>query len=191
MTRLAYLFLLLTLPAVAQIDYDGFSPDDVSRDLNIMSGSYGFGNECGVEFYMVSNVYEGIEFNGHVLNVRYMSLDVYGSLKNFGEKISLLEAYQLGLITSECNETEITVHETTLSAPAVVSQDVKMFPNPASDRVNILGKNIKSITIRDLSGKTLINISNPQELNIFSVSELASGVYLVTINETTKKLIKK
>jgi hypothetical protein len=191
MRKLLYLLTLITVSAAAQIEYNGFDPSDVSRDLNNLTGSIGFGNECGVSNYMVSNVYEGIEFNGNSINVRFMSLDVYGSLTNYGEGLSLLDALQQGLFSMECESSTIILHETTLSNPVEEVSEIKMFPNPASDKVNIFGNNIESIVVRDLTGRVLLKVDSPKRLNVLTISELSSGLYFVSINNTVKKLIKK
>lgn len=75
-----------------------------------------------------------------------------------------------------------------------VKSDLKVFPNPAVDIVNVTAKNeIKSVNIIDLSGKKIKSVNTSKELN---VSELSKGIYILQVYygngavENTK-LIKK
>ncbi|MCB9425867.1 MAG: T9SS type A sorting domain-containing protein [Flavobacteriales bacterium] len=58
--------------------------------------------------------------------------------------------------------------------------NVRLFPNPARDIVTIKNKNLKSISIYDMQGKQVLSTTN----NSFIVKNLASGVYLVNIENT-------
>jgi hypothetical protein len=77
--------------------------------------------------------------------------------------------------------------------------EYKVYPNPASDQLNIImageaSDNI-SITIQDMTGKTIIVVSQLEmnKVNKLDVSELSKGVYLMRIKtgvgDRTEKLI--
>lgn len=56
---------------------------------------------------------------------------------------------------------------------------IKMFPNPAADRVTLdTPFPVGMITVKDMQGKTLIQVTNT---NTFDVTALSAGLYLVTI----------
>jgi hypothetical protein len=72
---------------------------------------------------------------------------------------------------------------------------VSLFPNPATDIVNIQLPNtveMKSIAVYDVLGKVVVNSATNNQIN---VSQLNGGVYMVTIETNqgtvTKKIIKK
>jgi len=70
---------------------------------------------------------------------------------------------------------------------------VSMYPNPVNDMLNIQASQIiQSVSIRDISGKTLVNKSvNSNELKI-SMLDYAAGVYIVEINLANhNKILKK
>ncbi|GAA4150679.1 hypothetical protein GCM10022217_03860 [Chryseobacterium ginsenosidimutans] len=78
---------------------------------------------------------------------------------------------------------------------SVKKNEVKVYPNPFKDVLYIAEtKNMKSVSIADVSGRVVKTIENPsKELNL---SELNSGLYLVTIifndgSVSTVKAIKK
>lgn len=75
------------------------------------------------------------------------------------------------------------------------SQEIVLFPNPASDRITVQSKNsiVKSVTIYSLSGQLVLKaIDNLQDVD---VSKLSSGVHLVKVETDKgtffKRLIKQ
>ncbi|ASV29512.1 T9SS type A sorting domain-containing protein [Maribacter cobaltidurans] len=75
-------------------------------------------------------------------------------------------------------------------------QEVKVFPNPATNVINILGlQNSERALIRisDTYGNTMMNyqweIKN-NALNI-PIANLGLGIYLITINSSEQKIQKK
>ena len=90
------------------------------------------------------------------------------------------------------NELVLTVTNQTLGLDEVtVTDDFKLYPNPANDIVSIKDENIISVKVFDINGRNVLSTKS----NTFSVRDLANGIYLVKIlgeeNRTiTKKLIK-
>ena len=89
-----------------------------------------------------------------------------------------------------------TADITTLSIndcpPEKMLQSLRIYPNPASDFINIemLNTNLKdySFNITDLSGKVLIQSENSKRIDI---SKLSSGIYFATMIVEDQKLTKK
>lgn len=66
--------------------------------------------------------------------------------------------------------------------------NIMIYPNPATDFINIIGiKVIKSIKILSLEGKLISTLNGVNKIN---VSKLSTGVYLLEV-ETEKTLIKR
>ena len=68
--------------------------------------------------------------------------------------------------------------------------NISIYPNPASEVIKILNNNnlnITSIEIIDLTGRTVMNAENCEEINI---SELSEGQYFVKISGETS-IVKK
>ncbi|MFK8060645.1 MAG: T9SS type A sorting domain-containing protein [Polaribacter sp.] len=67
--------------------------------------------------------------------------------------------------------------------------EVDVYPNPATDIINIKGIQIKNVGVYNLKGQNILNSSN----EIISLKELAKGMYLLKItdieNKTTHKKI--
>ena len=89
-----------------------------------------------------------------------------------------------------------TADITTLSIndcpPEKMLQSLRIYPNPASDFINIemLNTNLKdfSFSITDLSGKLLIRSENSKKID---VSKLSKGIYFGTMTVEGQKLTKK
>lgn len=76
--------------------------------------------------------------------------------------------------------------------PEKMLQSLRIYPNPASDFINIemLNTNFRdySFIITDLSGKVLIKTQNNKKIDI---SKLSPGIYFGTMNVEDRKLTKK
>ena len=91
---------------------------------------------------------------------------------------------------------DISITQSSLAtSETAAKKDVKVYPNPFSDIINISElKDIKSIKVTDVAGRTLKTIENPtKEINL---SSLNSGMYLITMyfkdgSQNTVKAIKK
>ncbi len=95
---------------------------------------------------------------------------------------------------------EITVELTLGVADVSLENGIVLYPNPTTGTITLINKTndgLQSATIRDVSGKTIqhFNLTDMASETQFDVSQLASGVYLVTIQgETgiiTKRMVKK
>lgn len=83
-----------------------------------------------------------------------------------------------------------------LNENIIASNNIKLFPNPTSDILNVKLSHlntIKSIKVVDLNGRTVLNIKD--NFNTIDVSELQSGLYILNIETSngyiTKRFIKK
>jgi Secretion system C-terminal sorting domain len=88
-------------------------------------------------------------------------------------------------ISGTCEDGEI------LATATFENKEIKLFPNPASEILNVtnLTTNSASFSILDIQGKVLK--SGSLNNGFLSVSELAQGVYFIKISEENKHTIKK
>lgn len=82
----------------------------------------------------------------------------------------------------------ITHHSNGSGVEQILLKDnVKIYPNPASDKLNIIVNDevIKSIEVLDITGKIVISINH--DTRIIDISKLYNGIYTATIY-TDKKI---
>jgi hypothetical protein len=82
---------------------------------------------------------------------------------------------------------------TSKNAENIISDAIKVYPNPTNDYLKIQGfedLNIKSAEIYDVTGKNhqVVDVSNFQKID---VSQLPSGTYFLKIGDIVKKFVKK
>lgn len=74
-------------------------------------------------------------------------------------------------------------------------KDWTLFPNPANEKINIQGSNLKSVEILNVVGSNVggqVNILQKSLSHIeLNISELPKGMYLIRCNKVTKRLVKK
>lgn len=68
-------------------------------------------------------------------------------------------------------------------------KDIKIYPNPAIDKINVYNSPSKEYKIFDMTGRVIT--SGTLERNSINVSQISSGNYILKVGETTKKFIKK
>ncbi|MFY7668147.1 MAG: T9SS type A sorting domain-containing protein [Crocinitomicaceae bacterium] len=135
--------------------------------------------------------------NGHTLN--YYELAQEPVSGNFFT--SETDFFSFGKVyVFDANNNELTSFNVGISPGTIVfdvrpgtaginelSKTISVYPNPANEIVTVLNADGASVSILDLSGKTLIN-SGSDEINI---SNLASGTYFVSVNGIQTKFIKQ
>jgi hypothetical protein len=96
--------------------------------------------------------------------------------------------------TSNCSF-ELTVEEILSIQNATLSEGLSIYPNPASNNINVVSKNenLTRIIVADITGKILMSLEQLDvEKQSVDVSNLSEGIYFVNINNSiTKKIIKK
>ena len=83
-------------------------------------------------------------------------------------------------------------------SPAVIQSDItevnkgiNIFPNPASNILNIIAIPGETIKIIDLNGKTVKSILATGKKSLIDIGDLGGGVYIVKSGNTTAKFIKR
>ena len=154
-------------------------------DDNGVDGLY-VGMNYGL-YYIDNNLTDWIPYANNLPNVQINELEI----NNTEDKI-YAATYGRGLWSSP-------VQDANLGISSVLSSDnVKVYPNPASSEVTISLTSPAEVDIRifDLSGKLLIYQADTTIRSTFSldISSLKSGIYFLRMNseigEVTKKMIK-
>ena len=72
----------------------------------------------------------------------------------------------------------------------MVTEPFIIYPNPAKD--NLVVKSIKrgEVEIRNILGETIISTKKETETKVIDVSNLASGIYIIKLGQTSRKFFK-
>ncbi len=73
----------------------------------------------------------------------------------------------------------------------ILSEKVKIYPNPVNDIIRINSENNYSIVLRDINGRELIKRNNFSKDDLINVSSLENGIYLIEIFNNSERYIQK
>ena len=68
-----------------------------------------------------------------------------------------------------------------------MSNTIVVYPNPGTGIFNIIGEDIKSVQVKDLSGKTILKTKDP----VIDLSKQPKGIYLFTIKTKRQTFVEK
>ncbi len=71
-----------------------------------------------------------------------------------------------------------------------ISSKLIIYPNPVKDILTIKGKNITTIQIMDINGRTVKILNSNNTIETIDVSSLNQGIYFVKVGTKVQKLIK-
>ena len=91
-----------------------------------------------------------------------------------------------------------TIHTYSIGIETVENSDIRIYPNPAADKVTIDLQNTSAteICLMDIYGKTVLRQAVNSQSEVLDLGNLAKGMYFVQISnngkvEASQKLIKK
>lgn len=172
MKNILYILLLFSLTASCQ----GF---DMTYFLADMQDGWSIGNACN-EPYMVSEVNGNFNMNGNTLEVMRSHIIVYGIVENEGT------------IIYKCDDSILEIRGETLTIEDVDYSQLKIYPNPVIDEINIKGVQVSKLELYDVYGRLLKHYQTFGSLHKIKIDELSAGIYFLKINDTvTKKIVKR
>ncbi|PZU88211.1 MAG: adhesin [Chryseobacterium sp.] len=173
---------------------------EMKNDKLLISAPHLYGTEPGRTLLYKKNSQNQWEFDQELKPANDVAEDFYGWSLAMNDNEIVVGAARDDWDSNEENElndagsayiftsTNLATSENNFS-----NNDVKIYPNPAKDLVNITSKKeINSVEILDQSGK---RISESKELKI-NISQLPKGIYILKIkfsngNSSLQKLIKQ
>jgi len=106
--------------------------------------------------------------------------------------VSFNRAVKIQFSKTDIKFNAISVNDITLESDNIIESNFEIFPNPASDKISIIGiENIKSVKIFNSLGALVKHTKNATNID---VSELSRGVHFLQVdngNLMTRKFMKK
>ncbi|WP_314243457.1 T9SS type A sorting domain-containing protein [Empedobacter tilapiae] len=189
-------------PNVTLLKYFGF--ENIKTNIpNKLDGILNICNDHDIYLYVAGNSPKTIDYrNKSLTNYTYFNLDLKDTdnpliivddvnkfKQTFGETYynSTTQTdipYNLSTSTEPC--------ERTLSTNNLTKSDVKIYPNPVADILNIeTDTNKNSIKIIDLTGKIIESyVSNKKKITI-DTNSFPKGIYVVEVENEKGKTISK
>jgi len=65
-----------------------------------------------------------------------------------------------------------------------------IYPNPTKDNLVVKSKKRGEVEIRNILGETIISTKKETETKVIDVSDLASGIYIIKLGQTSRKFFK-
>ncbi len=176
MKAIFYILLFFSLSIKAQ---GGYSPEVLKQNLADLQVDLSVGNACDSAFALI-DLPGDLDMNNYSIEIMHVHLVVQGNIINEGTFIY------------NCDTSILEVFGGTLSTPDNDMDNLKIYPNPVIDEINIKGINVTSLELYDIYGRLLKNYKTFGQLHKIMVSDLAAGVYFLRVNDTvTKKIVKR
>lgn len=105
------------------------------------------------------------------------------------ERVRMINSLEEELPISPVETISLIETEVTDTHNEILQKRIRLFPNPAQDKVNLITENLQvdRFTITNIQGQTLRKYN---AVNSFSISDLANGTYFVEI-KTTEGVVRK
>ena len=107
---------------------------------------------------------------------------------------NVLVAFQYLSTNDAASDWEISDLKVYTGYDAVVENEAttfSLYPNPASNSINVVAESACAIQIMDMAGRMVMNVNAVEGENTINVTELQSGVYFVRMNGAVVKFVKK
>ena len=141
----------------------------------VTNGSVTATDNCSTGLTISQSPAAGIELTEGTHTISFESTDDEGNTSNCSFELTVVP--------------ELGIEDTPFS------KGIILYPNPSSDKINIVSKNqdIISISVVDITGKVLINLKNIDSLQTtIDISSFSKGIYFINLNEkASKKIIKQ
>ena len=90
------------------------------------------------------------------------------------------------------NQACVNVHRGEVGIENIVAGEINVYPNPASDVINVANAEGAQVSVFDMNGRMVANVESASANQTIDASVLAKGMYIVRIadgqNVTTKKV---
>lgn len=183
-------------------DNDCLKPDTSTFEINIyvLEGIKAYQIQGNTQITDTSLVYtyttlnqSGVNYNWYGQNVKI----IYGQGTNsVNVKLNSIDAElscEVIDIVATCKDTSSIIIGNFVGVVETKSTKIKIYPNPSSDYINIEGisTNVENkLSLYDIQGKLILE-KTIIDKSFLDISELDNGVYIIRLNETILRVLKR
>lgn len=110
---------------------------------------------------------------------------------NYGYIIVEADVINVGSIVYLCDYSILELNGGTLSLDQPIEPELKIYPNPAVNEINIKGIEVNQLELYDMTGRRLKHFQTFGMLHKIMVDDLEAGIYILIINGYIKHKIVK
>lgn len=129
------------------------------------------------------NIYRNESLIGYTAQVSYIDEDLETGVYSY----EVSAVYEEG----ESEKTEVATVNYTVSISENNEVVFAMYPNPAENYITIESADVAEVKIYSINGQMLLQQSINEGINTIDLSNLNSGMYFISVNETMVKIVKK
>ncbi|MCE3229599.1 MAG: Fibronectin type domain protein [Bacteroidetes bacterium] len=162
--------------------YIGGVQRKIIKNPNGCYGSVVGGNELNISGYQMSAAHSGSLFAGLTANFLSTAF-TNGTLDNIYFFDRVLSPSEITGLANDVLPASIRKNQKDVV--------VNIFPNPASDEINIGIEERSQVIVSDLQGRVVITKEITPHANQVVLSDLVPGVYIITISNETSRAVQK
>lgn len=152
---------------------------DLTNALYNKSEGWSIGNACGEFDILQGIIKEDLDMEGGNLEILYGHVIVEGEVINVGSIVYM------------CDTSILELNGGTLSLDQPIKPELKIYPNPAINEINIKGIEVSELELYDMTGRRIKHYQTFGQLHKIMIEDLETGVYILIINGTgTHKIVK-
>lgn len=172
----ALIFILIPFLAFSQVENRWH---DLTNALYNKSEGWSIGNACGEFDILQGIIKEDLDMEGGNLEILFGHVVVEGEVINVGSIVYM------------CDTSILELNGGTLSMDQPIKPELKIYPNPAINEINIKGIEVVQLELYDMTGRRIKHYQTFGQLHRIMIDDLAAGVYILIINGDIKKKIVK
>lgn len=140
---------------------------------------WGIGNACGEDYFLQGEIKGDLDMKGGNLEINYGYIIVEADVINVGSIVYL------------CDYSILELNGGTLSLDQTIEPELKIYPNPAVNEINIKGIEVSELELYDMTGRRIKHYQTFGMLHKVMIDDMETGVYILIINGYIKHKIVK
>ena len=128
-----------------------------------------------------------LDFSGSNIQNVILNFSTTGFVKNNCEFVAFIQHNNSKEVTQVAKIDMASV----LGIEELKGEKVSIYPNPASDYMMLMSSGNGTLSISDITGKTVYNTTINNSTQVIDISKLSKGIYFVKVSYAEKSFVQK